>query len=113
LTQLQQLATAETGPSLTAFTRAFRAFLDLNATLASDALLAEMPADMEEVRALAVAKGDAAYAQAHAALQTLVSRLGPPASPGAARAAVAAPDYWPTAGWGTGAPPQHGPDTPR
>jgi len=113
LTQLQQLATAETGPSLTAFTRAFRAFLDLNVTLASGALLAETPADMEAVRALAVEQGDAAYAQAHAALQTLVSRLGPPASPGAARAAVAAPDYWPTAGWRPATPAQHGMDTAR
>src|SRR5207248_4856146 len=111
LTQLQQLATAETRPSVMAFTRAFRAFRDLNATIASDALLAETPADMDAVRALAVEKGDAAYAQAHAALQTLVSRLGPPALPGAARAAVAAPDYWPTAGWRPATPAQQGMDT--
>jgi CubicO group peptidase (beta-lactamase class C family) len=113
LTQLQQLATAETRPSVMAFTRAFRAFLDLNATIASDALLAETPADMDTVRALAVAKGDAAYAQAHAALQTLVARLGTPVSPGAVGAAMAAPDYWPTAGWRPATPAQQGMDTAR
>ena len=113
LTQLQQLATAATKPSVMAFTRAFRAFLDLNATVASDALLAETPADMDAVRALAVEKGDAAYAQAHAALQTLVARLGPTGSPGAVRAAVAAPDYWPTAGWRPATPAEQGMDTAR
>src|SRR4030095_15353900 len=111
LTQLQQLATAEIRPSVMAFTRAFYAFLTLTAPMPSDALLAETPADMDAVRALAVEQGDAAYARAHAALQTLVSRLGPPASTGAARAAVAAPDYWPTAGWRPATPAQQGMDT--
>jgi hypothetical protein len=113
LTQLQQLATADTRPAIMAFARAFHAFRDLNAALASDALLAETPADMEAVRALAAEKGDAAYAQAHAALQTLVARLGPTASPDAVRAAVAAPDYWPTAGWRLATPAQQGMDTAR
>ena len=108
LTQLQLLATAETRPAVMAFARAFHAFRDLNATIASDALSAETPAEMDAARALAVEKGDAVYAQAHAALQTLVARLGPTASPGAVRASMATPDYWPTAGWRPSTPAQQG-----
>jgi hypothetical protein len=96
-----------------AFTRAFRAFRDLNIAIASDALVAKTPTETDAARALASEKGDTAYAQARAALEALVARLGPTESPSAAQAAVAAPDYWPTAGWRSATPAQQGMDTAK
>lgn len=76
LSHLQLTATAQTDISLGAFARAFRAFRQLNATIASDALLAETPAETAAVKDLSDGQGQAAWDQVDAALQPLVALLG-------------------------------------
>ncbi|MEE8291284.1 MAG: serine hydrolase [Candidatus Tectomicrobia bacterium] len=76
LSHLQLTATAANETALTAFARAFYTFGQINSTIASDALLAETPAETVGVKALSDGKGQAAFGQVYAALQPLVALLG-------------------------------------
>lgn len=97
VTQLRLSATEAEEPPLTAFARAFHTFRVLNATIASEALLAETPAEIAAAQALSDEKGHAAFAQVYAALQPLMALLGPAAPPqGAVKAELGFPSVWTT-----------------
>lgn len=75
LGQLQLTTAVAEQSSVSAFARAFYTFLNLNATIASDALVVETPAEMTAVRALSQERGEAAFAQANTALQQVLAVL--------------------------------------
>lgn len=75
VTQLQLTTDAAEQSSVSAFARAFYAFLTLNATIASEALIADTPDEIAGAQALSDERGEAAFAQANAALQQVLAAL--------------------------------------
>ncbi len=73
--QLQLSTTAAEAEPISAFARAYYTFLRFNATIASEALLAETPDAIAAARALSDEKGQAAFAQVYAALQPMLTAL--------------------------------------
>ncbi len=92
VSQLQLVATAEEKPSIIAFSRAFLTFSELNATITSNALLAETPTETAAARELAAGDGQRAFGQVQAALSRLIASLGETTpSPEAVQAAIGFP----------------------